>query len=158
MPNFPTIDDFFSPKVPPTEKSTRAHFYQKQIEPGDGFIVGNAPQERIGDQAVSNAGFRHHNISSLKLGMKKVSITGRVVNLWESNQTKSSSEGSSVRLFQLAIRDDTGIIEVGNSPAPKVVYLWLILLFVVSNLAQQSFPIYSNAGYDEYPQDLYHLY
>lgn len=33
------------------------------------------------------------------------------MNLWESNQTKSSSEGSSVRLFQLAIRDDTGVIE-----------------------------------------------
>ncbi|KAF8457457.1 hypothetical protein BGX38DRAFT_1265754 [Terfezia claveryi] len=111
MPNFPTIDDFFSPKVPPTEKSTRAHLYKQQIVPGDGFIVENAPQERISDQGVSNASFSHHNISCLKLGMKKVSITGRVVNLWESNQTNSSSDGSSVRLFQLAIRDDTGIIE-----------------------------------------------
>jgi len=116
MPNFPTIDDFFSPKVPPTEKSTRAHLYQRQVKPGDGFIAENAPQERIGDQVVSNASFRHYNISSLKLGMKEVSITGRVVNLWESIQTKSSSEGSSVRLFQLAIRDDTGIIEVDNFP------------------------------------------
>ncbi|KAF8429199.1 hypothetical protein EV426DRAFT_639752 [Tirmania nivea] len=112
MPNFPTIDDFFSPKVPPTEECTRAHLYQKQIEPGDGFIV--ALQARVGDQVVSNASFHHHSISSLKLGMKKVSITGRVVNLWESNQTKASREGNNVRLFQLAIKDDTGIIEVDN--------------------------------------------
>ena len=118
MPNFPTIDNFFSPKVPPTEKSTRAHLYQKQIEPGDGFNVGNAPQARIDDKVASNASFHHHNISSLKLGMTKVSITGRVVNLWEDSKTKASSEGSNVRLFQLAIRDDTGIIEVGSFPTP----------------------------------------
>lgn len=110
MAKFPTIESFFPPQAP----ISRARHAQSEILPGDGFVVEGENQVTLPADGVSHDSYPQHTIASLRLGMTKVSITGRIVNLWESNQTKSDSDGRSTKLFQLALRDDTGIIEVVN--------------------------------------------
>lgn len=109
MPKFPTIESFFSP---PNQKPHP----RERISPGDGFTADECiqkPTVLTNHEEEPNHGYFHpYEISSLKLGMKNVSITGRVVNVWEGNKGKTNSEGKAIRLFQISIKDASDIIEV----------------------------------------------
>lgn len=116
MPKFPTIESFFSLKNQKTP-------LREQIPPGDGFAADEYIQgSRVltnHEEEPNNENFHPHGISSLRLGMKNVSITGRVVNVWEGTKGKTNPEGKATRLFQISIKDDSGIIEV-LSPKEKL--------------------------------------
>ena len=109
MPKFPTIESFFSPQ----NKNPRP---RERISPGDGFAADECIQNSTvltnHEEEPNHDKFHPHEISTLKLGMKNVSITGRVVNVWEGNKGKTNPEGMAIRLFQISIKDDSGIIEV----------------------------------------------
>lgn len=109
MVKFPTIESFFSPK----NQNPRP---RERISPGDGFVTDECIQKSTvvnnHEEEPNHHNFHPHEISTLRLGMKNVSITGRVVNVWEGNRGKTNSEGKAIRLFQISIKDDSGIIEV----------------------------------------------
>lgn len=115
-PQFPSIQSFFQPEVSPTKPKAPS---SPPTEVGDGFTVGEveATLHPTGLPKWQPRGtYDDADIESLVPGPRCVALMGRVVNFYDMH-TPSKKPRAAKGCLKLAVKDDTGVLDVSNLPS-----------------------------------------
>ena len=114
-PQFPSIQSFFQPEVSPAKTTART-----STSSGDGFTAAEieATMHPTSLHEWQPRGTYHDaDINSLAPGPRCVALMGRVVNLYDLH-TPSKRPQAAKGCLKLAVKDDTGIIDVSTDLRP----------------------------------------
>ena len=113
-PPFPSIQSFFHPEVSPTK--TKAPSSPATVA-GDGFTAAEV-EATIHPTALHKwqprGTYNDTDIESLIPGPRCVALMGRVVNFYDM-QTPSKRPQAAQGCLKLAVKDDTGILDVSTA-------------------------------------------
>ena len=120
-PQFPSIQSFFQPEIAPAKNKASTN---PTTVPGDGFTAAEveATMHPTTLHKWEPRGTYHDaEIDSLSPGPRCVALMGRVVNFYDL-QTPSKRPQAAKGCLKLAVKDDTGVIDVGaNLQSPILV-------------------------------------
>ena len=122
-PQFPSIQSFFQPEVSPTKSKAPS---SPITEVGDGFTAGEveATLHPTGLPKWQPRGtYDDADIETLVPGPRCVALMGRIVNFYDMH-TPSKKPRAAKGCLKLAVKDDTGVLDVSNLPAIFLLKKW----------------------------------